>query len=268
MPEGDSIFHLATKLRPLVGREVVSFSARKMADADARTLVGHKVVAVDARGKNLLIRFDDGRLLHIHLRMEGRLFFERPRSAFWRPITTEPDLRLAVRGGPVVIGKSLPVLRLLRAKQEQRAGDLASLGPDLCRPDWDEAEALRRFRALEDRDVADALLVQRAVAGIGNVYKSEVLFLERVAPATRLSAIDDEKLLAILRRASSLLRKNLRGGPRTTRASLGGARLWVYNRSHKPCFECGTPIQRFMQGPAGSSRSTYWCPECQRDSAA
>ena len=262
MPEGDSIFNLATKLRPLVGKEIVTFSARKLATADSATLVGRKVVAVDARGKNLLIRLDDGRMIHIHLRMEGRVFFERPRSTFWKPITTEPDMRLAVRGGPVIIGKSLPVLRVLTAKQEERADDLASLGPDLCREGWDQAEALRRFRALEDREIADALLVQRAAAGIGNVYKSEVLFLEKLAPTTPLSRVSDDKLLAILRRASSLLRANLKPGPRTTRASLGTSKLWVYNRAQKPCWKCGTAIRRFMQGPS-PGRSTYWCPECQ-----
>jgi endonuclease-8 len=260
MPEGDSIFVLAAKLRPLVGKEVVAFGARKLSKMDCATLVGRTVVAVDARGKNLLIRLDDGRIIHIHLRMEGRLFFEKPRSTFWRPITTAPDLRLAVRGGPVVIGKSLPVLRILTAKQGERTE--ADLGPDLCREGWDEAEALKRLRALEDREIADALLVQRAVAGIGNIYKSEVLFLERVAPRTMLSAVADDALLAILRRASALLRANLRPGPRISRASLGSSKLWVYNRGGKPCWKCQTPIQRFMQGPS-PGRSTYWCPECQ-----
>lgn len=262
MPEGDSIFNLATRLRPLVGKEVIAFRARKFADATSASIVGRTVVAVEARGKNLLLGFDDGRVLHIHLRMEGRVFFERPRSAFWKPIATEPDLRLAVRGAAIV-GKSLAVLRLLSAKQGERAeGDL---GPDLCREGWDEAEALRRFRQLEDRAIADALLVQRAVAGIGNVYKSEVLFLERLAPTAPLSTVGDEKLLTILRRASALLRANLAPGPRTTRASLGSSRLWVYNRAGKRCWKCGTPIRRFKQGP-GAGRSTYWCPECQSDS--
>lgn len=265
MPEGDSIFNLATKLRPLVGREVVAFSARKMANSDAATLLGHKIVAVDARGKNLLIRFDDGRMLHIHLRMEGRVFFEKPRSTFWKPITTEPDMRLAVKGGPTIIGKTLPVLRLLSARQELRADDLSSLGPDLCREGWDEDEAIRRFRAAEkreDRELADALLIQRCAAGIGNVYKSEVCFLEKIAPTTPLSEVSDEKLRLILRHASKLLRANLKPGPRITRSTLGTGNLWVYNRKDKPCYKCGTPIQRFMQGPL-PGRSTYWCPECQ-----
>lgn len=263
MPEGDSIWNLAARLQKLVGREVIEASARKWPNEAAKSLVGRTITKIEAQGKNLLIRFDDGRLLHIHLRMEGRVFFEKPRSTFWKPLVETPDLRLAVKGAPVMIGKRLPVLRLLSAKQEARADDLASLGPDLCTADWDEAEALKRFRALEDREIAPALLVQRAAAGIGNVYKSEVLFLERLAPRTLLSAVTDEKLLAILRRASVLLRRNLRPGPRTTRPNLGSARLWVYNRAGKPCFTCKTPIERFMQGPL-PGRSTYWCPNCQK----
>lgn len=267
MPEGDSIFNLATRLSPLVGKEVVAFSARKLPRTDCESLLGRRIVGVDARGKNLLIRFDDGRMIHVHLRMEGRIFFERPRSAFWKPATTEPDLRLAVRGGPVIVGKTLPVLRILTARQEERAHDLASLGPDLCREGWDEADALRRFRALPDREIADALLVQRAASGIGNVYKSEVLFLERIAPRALLSRVGDDQLLAVLRTASRLLRANLRPGPRTTRAALGTSKLWVYHRAGKPCWKCHTPIQRFLQGPS-PGRSTYWCPECQRASAS
>lgn len=270
MPEGDSIFNLAARLKPLVGKEIVTFTARKLSNADCATLVDHKIVAIEARGKNLLIRLDDARMIHIHLRMEGRVFFEKPRSTFWKPITTEPDMRLAVRGGPVIVGKTLPVLRILTAKQELRADDLASLGPDLCLEGWDEPEALKRFRALDAaqridpalHEIANALLVQRCAAGIGNVYKSEVLFLENVAPTTRISDVSDEKLLTILRHASKLLRANLKPGPRTTRASLGSSKLWVYNRATKPCWKCGTPIQRFMQGPS-PGRSTYWCPECQ-----
>jgi endonuclease-8 len=262
MPEGDSIFNLAARLKPLVGRAITSFSARKFSSADCATLVGRRILAVEARGKNLLIRLDDDRAIHIHLRMEGRVFFERTRSAFWKPVTTEPDMRLAVQGR-AIIGQSLPVLRIVTKAQEKRSIDI---GPDLCRPGWDEEEAIRRFRALDRAsEIANALLTQRAVAGIGNVYKSEVLFLERTNPRTPLCDITDEALLGILRYAAKLLQQNLTPGPRTTRSSLVGNRLWVYNRAERPCFVCKTVIQRFRQGPS-PGRSTYWCPECQRAS--
>jgi endonuclease-8 len=264
MPEGDSIHRLAARLAPvLVDREVTAFTARRLPDTTARTVVGKRVVAVEARGKNLLVRFEDGRVLHIHLRMEGRVFVERPRSAFWAPSRAVPDMRLAV-GKAAIVGQHLPVCRLLDASQEKRAPDLAGLGPDLLAPEgsFDEREAVRRLRGLSDHEIADALLVQRAVAGIGNVYKSEVLFLEGVDPRTRVASLEDACLRAIVRRASVLLRRNVGDGPRTTRPSLGGARLWVYRREGRPCFRCSATVVRFSQG-AEPGRSTYFCPTCQ-----
>ena len=264
MPEGDSLYQLAAKLAPVLqGREVLSFTARRLTNDAARSLVGRRIESVVAKGKNLLVRFDDARVLHVHLRMEGRIFVERPRSAFWAPERFEPDLRIVVPGGSIV-GRRLPVVRLLA--REERAPDLAALGPDLTREGWDEDEALRRMRALpRTRAIAEALLVQRVAAGIGNVYKSEVLFLERVDPRAPLGALDDATLRALLRRASVLLRRNLDGGPRTTRPTLGGPRLWVYGRGGRPCLRCKTPVARVLDrteaGTAG--RSTYFCPHCQ-----
>lgn len=263
MPEGDSLYRLAAKLAPVLeGREVTAFTARRLTNDVARSIVGRRIARVFSKGKNLLIRLDDGRVIHIHLKMEGRVFVERPRSAFWAPERFEPDMRLAVPGASVV-GRRLPVLRLLTAAQLERAPDLAGLGPDLVREGWDEEEAVRRFRALSDREIGDALLVQRAAAGIGNIYKSEVLFLEGIDPRALVSSITDDELRSLLRRASTLLRRNLGEGPRKTRASLGGApRLWVYGRRQRPCLRCQTPIVRFMQGP-DPGRSTYYCPRCQ-----
>jgi len=263
MPEGDSLYRLAAKLAPVLeGREVMAFTARRLTNDAARSIVGRRIVSVAAKGKNLLIELDDERTIHVHLRMEGRVFIERPRSAFWAPERIEPDMRLVVPGASVV-GKRLPVLRLLTAAQVKRAPDLAGLGPDLVRTGWDEDEAVRRLRALTDREIGDALLVQRAAAGIGNVYKSEVLHLEGIDPRAPLSSMTDDDLRRLLRRASVLLRRNLGDGPRATRPTLGGApRLWVYGRSGRPCLRCQAPIVRFMQGPA-PGRSTYYCPRCQ-----
>jgi endonuclease VIII len=261
MPEGDSIFKLATTLAPvLVNRRVTALRAHRIPDAAAESVVGHVVVDVAARGKNLLIFFDDGRALHVHLKMSGRIFVERPRSAFYAnaPIGA-PDLRLAVEGG-AIIGRRLPVCRLVT--RAAAAPEIAMLGPDLVRPDFDEDEAIARLRRLGSRSIGEALLVQRAAAGIGNVYKSEVLFLEGIDPRRPVASIDEPTLRAIVRRASLLLRRNLGPGPRTTRASLGGARVWVYGRGGKPCFRCGTPILRFMLGPE-NGRSTYVCATCQ-----
>lgn len=270
MPEGDSLYRLAAKLAPVLeGRIVEGLTARRLANDVARSLVGHRIVSVIAKGKNLLVYFDDDRVIHVHLRMEGRMFVERPRSTFWAPERIEPDLRIVVKGASVV-GRRLPVLRLLTVAQVGRAPDLEGLGPDLVREEWDEDEAVRRLRGLSDREIGPALLVQRAAAGIGNVYKSEVLFLEGIHPRAMLSTLADDDLRTLLRRAHVLLRRNLGNGPRVTRPSLAGPRLWVYGRARRACLRCGTAVAMFMQsdlGPSttatGAGRSTYYCAKCQ-----
>jgi endonuclease-8 len=262
MPEGDSIHRLAAQLGPrLVGRRVRAFAAHDIADAVAVTVIGLAVVSVEARGKNLLVRFEDERTLHIHLRMLGRVRLERPRSAYWRPRTVSHQLRLDVDGA-VVVGDRIPVVRLLRAGADRTAPDLAGLGPDLVRSDVDVEECVKRLRALGRRPVGEALLVQRALAGIGNIYKSETLFLEKIDPRTPVAALDDSALRGLVRRASALLRGNLGNGPRTTRASLSGPRFWVYGRRGKPCFRCGTAVTMVRQG-APPGRSSYYCSSCQ-----
>jgi endonuclease-8 len=265
MPEGDSIHRLAARLRPrLVGGRVRAFDAHDIADSVAETVVGRTVVAVEARGKNLLVRFDDGRTLHVHLRMLGRVGFERPRSAFWKPRRTPHQLRLDVEGA-VVVGDRIPVLRLLRAGAEARAPDLVSLGPDLLSADFDEDECVTRLRALGTRPIGEALLLQRALAGIGNIYKSETLFLEKVDPTAPVSALDEATLRALVKRARALLQANLGGHgsrPRITRNALAGPKVWVYGRRGRTCFRCGSAVEMIRQG-APPGRSTYHCRGCQ-----
>lgn len=273
MPEGDSIHRLAAKLAPLVGKDVKALSSHEIPDKVAATVVGHRITAVAARGKNLLIRFDDGRCLHIHLRMLGRVSIERPRSTFWKPRTFSHQLRLEV-DGTVVVGNKIPVLRLLQPGAELRDPGLAKLGPDLLlapasEPDadpavsFDPAECVARLRALAPRSIGDAILVQRALAGIGNIFKSETLFVERVDPRRFVRDVPDEALHRIVQTASSLMRRNVRPGKRVVRASLAGPRFWVYRRDKRPCLRCKEGvIVRILQG-ATPGRSTYFCPSCQ-----
>jgi endonuclease-8 len=266
MPEGDTIHRLAARLRPVLeGREVVSLRAQRIPDAAADEIVGRRIIGVVARGKNFLVRFERDRVLHVHLRMNGRIFVERPRSAFWKPRsgTETPSLRLVVPGA-VVVGRDLPVCRLLTAGQEARA--LAELGPDLLAEDFDEDRAVARLRAGgASREIGVALLDQSALAGIGNVYKSEVLFLEGIHPTTRVADLDEATLRAAVRRARGLLAQNAQksgGGPRTTRRSLAGSKAWVYGRAGRPCLRCGGTVESVRQG-GGAGRSTYFCPTCQ-----
>lgn len=263
MPEGDSIHRLAARLRPrLVGRKVTKLRVHDIADKIADTVVSHAITEVAARGKNLLVRFDDGRALHIHLRMEGRVWFEKPRSTFWRPRTMTTQLRLEVPGA-VVVGDRIPVLRLLADGAEARAPDLVTLGPDLLGETLDEEECLRRLRALGDKPVGEAIMIQSAMAGVGNVYKSEVLFLEQLAPTKPMTALSDEQILGVVRRARKLLLANVGRTNRVTRSTLRGTSpYYAYGRRGKPCFRCKTPIAMLYQG-APPGRSTYHCPSCQ-----
>lgn len=256
MPEGDSIHRLARQLAPLIGKPVRAFFSHGIPAATAASVVGHAVTAVEARGKNLLVRFDDGRTLHVHLRMLGRLVVERPRSAFWKPRTTPHQLRLAVDGFAIV-GDKIPVLRLLQAGAAAR--ELAALGPDLLlEPEaaFDPAECVARLRTLGARSIGDALLVQRALAGIGNIFKSETLFVEKVDPRHLVRDLSDATLTGLVRTASTLMRQNVRPGARSTRPTLGGPRFSVYRRAGRPCLRCRDGvIVRILQGPA-PGRST------------
>jgi endonuclease-8 len=246
-------------------------------------LVGSTVTAVEAIGKNLLIRFDNGLELRTHLRMNGSWHRYRPGEP-WRRAPARARLVLEVPGA-VAVCFDAPVVELLETRAEGLHPALAALGPDLLATDFEmaagaaggAAEALRRLRdpVRADRAIAEALLDQRALAGIGNVYKNEVLFIERVDPWARVRDLDDATLGRLIATARRLLVANAdrgaRVGRRTGRAervTTGGDRaaagqsLWVYGRAGRPCRRCGTPIERRRQGTE-LPRLTYRCPRCQ-----
>ncbi len=263
MPEGDTITRAARALdAELTGRTITRFTAARLAAALPRP--GTMVEGVEARGKHLLVRFDDGRTLHTHMQMTGSWHVYRPGER-WRKPRSRARVILEVDSGTVAVCFSAPIVELLRADAADRPGlggsgrrGLAALGPDLCRPDADLDEALRRMDALApDVEVADVLLDQRVAAGLGNVYKSEVCFALGLEPGTSIGALDADARRGLLETASRLLRANLDTPRRTTVA--GG--LAVYGRAGRPCRRCGTTIRRRRQGPY--ARSTYWCPTCQ-----
>ncbi len=257
MPEGDTLFRTAAGLRPyLVGRDVRAARAQGPgAVPQIHRVVGKRVDAVEAQGKNLLIRFDGGLELRTHLRMNGSWHRYRPGER-WRRPPARARLVLEVDGA-VAVCFDAPVVELFETRAEPVHPTLSTLGPDLLSPDFDAAETHRRLRHPERRDmtISAALLDQRALAGIGNIWRSETLFAERVDPLATVGSLDDATLDRLIAAARRLLVTSAGMGP-------GRAATAVYRRTGRPCPRCGTPIRSApLQGD--SPRTTYWCPSCQ-----
>jgi endonuclease-8 len=276
MPEGDTLFRTAAGLRPhLVGRTVTAARARVPGPRVER-VVGATVTAVEAQGKNLLVRLDNGLELRTHLRMHGSWHRYRPGEPWRRPagravlVLELPDA--------VAVCFDAPVVELLETRAERLHAPLAGLGPDATADAFDRAETLRRLRdpRRAGLTVAEALLDQRAVAGVGNVYKSEVLFIERIDPFVPVGDLADAAMGRLVDRARALLLANRGTATRITTGLAGGGaatmlgpaawrprggRLWVYGRAGRPCRRCGKVI--FARRHGELPRTTYWCPSCQ-----
>ena len=265
MPEGDTIFRTAEVLRAtLLDRRITEARAQPQPGLrrvpDLTRLVGATVTGVQARGKHLLIGFDNGLTLRSHLRMNGSWHRYRPGER-WRLPQRRASAMLETAEA-VAVAFDTPVVELLTDADLRRSPALTALGPDLLGAEFDLDEALRRLRERDDEQLGNALLDQRAVAGIGNVYKSEVSFLERLDPWAPVAPFDDDELAGALRTARRLLQANTRGGARvTTGSGIRGQGLWVYGRAGRPCRRCGTRIEQRRQGEL--ARQTFWCPRCQ-----
>lgn len=273
MPEGDTIFRAARTLhRALAGQIVVRFEsvlpALARVDED-QPIAGRTVEGVTSRGKHLLMRFSGGLTLRTHMRMSGSWHVYRPHERWRRP---RAAMRVLVATSAFeAVGFDIPVAEFATDRSIRRQPDLRSIGPDLLGDAFDEAEAVARFRQRGDSSIADALLNQRIVAGAGNIYKSEVLFVCGVNPFAAVRALSDDDLRRIVARARTLLRVNVehpRGGIvtyrgyRRSRGSTAADGLYVYGRAGRPCRRCGAPIEVAAQGP--NARLTYYCPVCQR----
>ncbi len=203
-------------------------------------------------------------VLRTHMRMHGSWHIYRPGERWQRP---PREMRVLVATADfVAVGFKVPDAEFARATDVGARDAIARLGPDLLRPDFDTDEAIRRLRERAGVPIAEALLDQRAVAGIGNVFKSEVLFEGGVHPQTPVNAVSDERLRALVDGARRQLAANVgeatpRFGRRTTGRMAINEGLWVYGRGGRPCRRCGTPIAFAKQGLG--ARPTYWCPTCQ-----
>lgn len=256
MPEGDTILRAAKALeRSLAGKRITAFDSPLPRLARAG-LAGRRVDSVEARGKNLLVRFDDGRTLRSHMRMTGSWHLYRPGERWRKPAR----LARAVleTEDSVAVCFSAPVVEILTAREVARHEPLTRLGPDVLAADFDASEAVRRLASLAEMPIGEALLDQSAIAGIGNIWKSETLFLCGADPFAPVGSFVEAELARIVAKARALMSASVSGS--SLRLSGRGPRR-VYRRSGEACRRCGTAIRMRRQGAA--ARSTYWCPGCQ-----
>jgi endonuclease-8 len=272
MPEGDTVFRAAQTLQKyMAGRLVTRFESVYPAltrIAEDHPVVGRTIDAVSARGKHLLMTFSGDLVLRTHLRMNGSWHIYPVGDRWRRPAR---DMRVLVcTQDACAVGFNIPVAELLSTRELERHRQLQSLGPDLLGEPFDRNEVVRRIRARGRDPVAEVLLDQRVVAGMGNVFKSEVLFLAGVDPFTPVAALTDADLDRIIDISRDQLAANVMSrsqtlspafGRRTTRSLDPNEKLWVYSRGGRACRRCGTAIQSRKSGP--DARLTYWCPTCQ-----
>lgn len=259
MPEGDTVWLTARRLDEALRDRVLTVAELRVPQLATSELRGDTVRAVVPRGKHLLVRLASGRTLHSHLRMDGAWFLSRAGVRSRR----HPEHLVRVLLGNaewLATGYRVHDLRLLPTDAEAEV--VGHLGPDLLGPDWDLDRAVANVRAQPERAIGEALLDQRLVAGIGNVYKCEVLFLRGINPWTPVGAVTD--MPCLLDQARRLMWANRERVEQATTGRLGpGETHWVHGRDRRPCRRCGTPIRRGEQGPPDTERITYWCPSCQ-----
>jgi endonuclease-8 len=251
MPEGDTIHGAAALLSPyLLGKVVRTLELPRRAQVIDR-VQGKSVTKIEARGKNLLIYFDDEIVLHTHMKMNGVWRAYAPDGK--RPFKSGSVVAwLEVEDGSLAVCFMAPVVRLIRAKRVARDPHFAQLGPDPIDAGFDRDAALARLRARPEMPLGEALLDQRAIAGIGNVWKSELMFEHRLDPFAPVAAFTDDELALLLESAEKGMRRSARGAKRPAR---------VYGRSAEPCLRCGELVTMRRQGER--QRSTYYCATCQ-----
>jgi endonuclease VIII len=254
MAEGDSIFRIARGIDRELGGKQVSVTTpgrRRPTGLPAGEIDGRVLERAESRGKHLLLHFEGGVVLHSHLGMRGSWHLYRPGER-WRRPRYQAWIALAAEGIEAVnFGGS--TMRIVRAAQLQRDPKLARLGPDILADEFDPAVAAARIRSTgTDLKIGDALLGQRLVAGIGNIFRSEGCFAAGLSPQTPIGALSDDQLVDVLQATRALMLEAVESGRQPGR---------VYRKAGRPCPRCGTAIRSAAQGD--SARTSYWCPSCQ-----
>ncbi len=283
MPEGDTIFRTARTLRRALVGTLVSGFATSMAEPaaadDQLSFVGQHVLDVESRGKWLLMVFGPEadseesaqRVLATHMLMSGS-WHVYPIGATWKKPREQARILVESEGYEAAAFR-VPIARIYTWEKLRRERKIPRRNEDLLQDEFDSEAALVRLMAHRSEMIGEAIVKQRVMAGVGNVFKSEVCFAEGVSPFARVDSLSEQQLRSLIARARQQLKANVmedsgnqivtyRGlRRRTTRSADPGANLWVYGRRDKPCRRCGTGIARALQGEG--ARVTYWCPQCQ-----
>jgi endonuclease-8 len=263
MPEGHVLHRAARSINAAIkGKVMERVSARNPSLAQAgasRRLTGAVMTGADARGKTLLLNFDNGYSIYSHLKMDGAWHTVRtgerwrtPGASVWLVLDSGEWQALNING---------PNLELHVTEQILRDKRIASLGPDVLVEPFDDEEYLRRMRTEEWRELGDAIMQQRLVAGIGNIYKAESLFMAGLSPWRRVADTSDEELIELRRIASKIMLDGVLDPRAITYRGSGPVGRWAYSRGGEPCRRCSTPIESRLQGT--DQRITWWCPVCQ-----
>ena len=258
MPEGDTVWLVCHNLHATLAGELITTSDFRVPALAVASIAGASMREVVPRGKHILMRTDAGQTLHSHLRMDGSWHIYR-KGDRWRSPAHSARVVLETAERQAIGFRVHDVALISTADESQLVGHL---GPDLLGPDWDRDEALRRLREQPHRTIGEALLDQRNLAGIGNLYKAESLFVRGIHPWTRVEDVAD--LGALVDTAQRLLSANKKHPEQSTTGSLKrGEHHWVFERQRRPCLRCGAIIEIADQGEPPYQRLTYWCPRCQ-----
>jgi endonuclease-8 len=274
MPEGDTIFRAARTLhRALAAQTVTAFESvlPKLERVEIDTPVtGRTIEKVEANGKWLLIHFSGDLILLTHMLMSGSWHIYRPAEK-WR--LHRQHMRILIRTKNIdAVAFNVPIAEFHTADTLRRRRNFNQLGPSILAPQYNDAEILRRLRAHPDLEIAEALLSQSILAGIGNVFKSELCFACKINPFRRIETLSITELTCLVATARRFLLANVTdnsgdqivthtGLRRTTGRADREENLFVYQRKSEPCRRCATLIESRKQAP--SARTTFWCPTCQ-----